>query len=709
MNSRYISICLISLLLFSSFAVFSVHGETYENQYGKLEIYPDISNNIIRQKQFYNVTWYYPDNNLDIAFRFNNSLTYGGIYHFNGSNYNKVNYDHIEYNGKYYYILKNIHFNQNEMKHGYWEYDTLVNSSGKWDMFIKLTSDTWQFAFDNNRYVHLDPWWNSSYIYMKQLTIDHTKIDTDLVNFPILVYNSNTTMLSLMDNGNSLRFTNQANDTEFNYEIEYFDDTDEMVVWVNVTSVSSSVDTVFNMYYNNTDAVDGQNAVGTWNSNYLAVYHLVDVTDSTTTYDLTNSGANNGATGKMSDCYDFDESQFDHMQQATLLDSYPDSSTIELWINTDIIGESSRFILNKININAQDYLYCILNNDGLIRFDVEGGNNGEKEVTSNPNIISTGTWYYLAMRFTKDTKLKLNFNDDITEDSENVQEILDGTDYDFHLGVRGSDDTYAYGGLIDEVRVSQVNWNDSWIKASYHSQMQTEGFLNIGAEQEYEGFDCPVFTFSNIAPTNGSTTVSHLIENLSVTINIDTGDTFNYSIECSNGNTTSANNVGNGTYALDVCCLEQDTTYYWYVNVTHNVTCGWSNVTYNFTTKISGCLCTDEFTAIIDELKTLNENLEGDTTLVMDTTQFVIMIQLFLLCIFLWIGCSIPALEGGNKKEIHYMPFSGGLFIMFGGLDFISFAVLITNEYSLGLVGGFLTVAGIVLLIYGVLKAFYYE
>lgn len=101
-------------------------------------------------------------------------------------------------------------------------------------------------------------------------------------------------------------------------------------------------------------------------------------------------------------------------------------------------------------------------------------------------------------------------------------------------------------------------------------------------------------------------------------------------------------------------------------------------------------------------------NSESNITIEIESTQFVIFVQLFLLCVFLWIGYTIPAIEG-SKKSVHYMPFSGGLFIIFGGLDFISFSVLITYNYDLGFIGGFLIMVGIILLLYGVLKAFYYE
>jgi len=47
----------------------------WENEYARLEVYPHTSNELCRHTQYANLTWKYPDNNIDIAFRFNFSLT----------------------------------------------------------------------------------------------------------------------------------------------------------------------------------------------------------------------------------------------------------------------------------------------------------------------------------------------------------------------------------------------------------------------------------------------------------------------------------------------------------------------------------------------------------------------------------------------------------------------------------------------------------
>ena len=89
-----------------------------------------------------------------------------------------------------------------------------------------------------------------------------------------------------------------------------------------------------------------------------------------------------------------------------------------------------------------------------------------------------------------------------------------------------------------------------------------------------------------------------------------------------------------------------------------------------------------------------------------NTIQFGILMQMILFIVFMWLGNIPDAIEGKGNK-LHYMPFSGGLFIIFGGITFISLSFTL-ETYTHIYISGFLKVIGIIILIYGVLKAFYY-
>ena len=54
----------------------------------------------------------------------------------------------------------------------------------------------------------------------KLITIDHTKIDSNLTNFPVWVYNVSTDWQSLQPDGDDVEFWSYDNSTEYAYEWE---------------------------------------------------------------------------------------------------------------------------------------------------------------------------------------------------------------------------------------------------------------------------------------------------------------------------------------------------------------------------------------------------------------------------------------------------------------------------------------------------------
>jgi len=94
--------------------------------------------------------------------------------------------------------------------------------------------------------------------------------------------------------------------------------------------------------------------------------------------------------------------------------------------------------------------------------------------------------------------------------------------------------------------------------------------------------DPPTITYPN--PSNGQSDIDKDISSLSVLLNDPNGDTMDYSIECSNGDSTSGSR-GNGTASLTLSTLplSYDTTYTWWVNITDGFNV--DNETYTFTVR----------------------------------------------------------------------------------------------------------------------------
>ena len=154
--------------------------------------------------------------------------------------------------------------------------------------------------------------WSNGYTNMRAITISHTKVpNTDQTNFPVLISLPANTYADLKTtanggsvtsaNGYDIVFTSDAGGTiPLAYEREgYSGTTGAMIDWVNVPTVSHTTDTVIYLFYGNSSVTtDQSNARGTWNSNYMGVWHFPNGT-TLSANDSTSNGNNgtiNGAT-----------------------------------------------------------------------------------------------------------------------------------------------------------------------------------------------------------------------------------------------------------------------------------------------------------------------------------------------------------------------------------------------------------------------------
>ena len=144
-------------------------------------------------------------------------------------------------------------------------------------------------------------WWNTDWSYRKLITIDSSYVDATLTNFPVMVYNISDTDLDTdaQSDGDDIAFVSYVdNSTQFNHELDTYFSDGELVAWVNVTSVSSSSDTKFWMYYGNGGTSNQEHVTDTWDSDFEAVYHMSgtssgDIDDSTSNnHDVTVEGDN---------------------------------------------------------------------------------------------------------------------------------------------------------------------------------------------------------------------------------------------------------------------------------------------------------------------------------------------------------------------------------------------------------------------------------
>ncbi|MGB0757306.1 MAG: DUF2341 domain-containing protein [Patescibacteria group bacterium] len=196
-----------------------------------------------------------------------------------------------------------------------------------------------------------DPWWNASWTYRKEITIQSSQVDYT-GTFPVLV---TTTDAVLADTGNGgkvefsagtdIAFANDSG-TLLDFEREYYDNTTgELVAWVEA-SINSGANTSIYVYYGNSGASDQADIEGTWDSNYMMVQHLQETSgthfdstsnnnDSTSVTVTTQGGSGIGQIGP-ADSFDGTNDTVSIADSASL--DIGNAGTIQAWINTDDVS-----------------------------------------------------------------------------------------------------------------------------------------------------------------------------------------------------------------------------------------------------------------------------------------------------------------------------------------------------------------------------------
>ena len=132
------------------------------------------------------------------------------------------------------------------------------------------------FSFTLNIATADNSWWDTDWVYRKQITINHSMVLNDLTNFPVLItlLSDNDLKNHAQNDGDDLVFVDSAG-IQLSHEIKtYNSSTGQLIAWVKIPSLSSTTDTVFYLYYGNGASGNQQDISGTWDNNFLMVQHL---------------------------------------------------------------------------------------------------------------------------------------------------------------------------------------------------------------------------------------------------------------------------------------------------------------------------------------------------------------------------------------------------------------------------------------------------
>ncbi len=328
--------------------------------------------------------------------------------------------------------------------------------------------------------------------YRKKLTIDNTKVDSTLTDFPVLVKldNTNFDFDNAEPDGSDIQFTSNDGTTLLKFERERHVSGDAEY-WVKIPSISSSVDTDFFIYYGNSSALDGEDETNVWDSNFKAVYHMASgLTDSTINGDdLTNQGTTeiDGKIAKARDYILSDPDRIDIPADVTNLSVY----SVEFLFKRSTLWNSSAtteemFWQRRANDNSR--IGMRLFGNGTILFFNKSNNFSFNSIQSSWN---ADQYYHIYLTSNGSSTTKI-YVDGVLDNS-----IASGVGLDIvanslcQFGSQFFSSSYIsnFDGIIDEARFSSSEREQEWVKATYHSNVNT--LLSFGDEVllQYENLE----------------------------------------------------------------------------------------------------------------------------------------------------------------------------------------------------------------------------
>jgi RHS repeat-associated protein len=353
----------------------------------------------------------------------------------------------------------------------------------------------------------------SGYAYRRAITIDHTKVpNTDQSNFPVLI-SGTYSYLATVANGGNVQNANGYDvivtsdttcATKLSHEVETYNGaTGAVNYWVKVPLLSHTTDTTIYLCYGNSSVTtDQSNKTAVWDANYKGVWHLsngttLNASDSTTNG---NNGTISGAvaTAGRSDGGASLNGTSDHVQvKAGKVDTSATSGTVSAWVKMSALDENG-VVLGYGGAAATDpalWGVYIREVSGNYYFAIASRktNGGTYSTVRGSTVLASGTWYYVTYS-SNGSSWKIRVNGPTAETLTNVL----GTNTGDWLGdiaptIPDKSDiggVYAGGayssvnfwhGILDEVRLSNVERSDDWVSTEYNNQNSPATFYTVSS------------------------------------------------------------------------------------------------------------------------------------------------------------------------------------------------------------------------------------
>lgn len=334
--------------------------------------------------------------------------------------------------------------------------------------------------------------WLGTWAKRIEVTISNSNVDSDLTDFPVLLYLSASSgsggddVSAIFDeltsdaNRKKIAVTSSDGTTELYVEIERWDDASEKAwLWVKVPSVAAASVTTLYIYYDSAQSdntayvgdTESTPAENVWDSDFVLVWHMAE-DPSGGTGCIKDSTSNNK-----------DGTPAGTMTSGDLVDG-------QIGKGIEFDGLDDNIAVSITRLTSEGTIEIICKETGTVaNYDCpigcsSSGQTGDIciEASSNTTIrmwiydiggvtdinVDFSDWCHLAWTLTGGNAAKLwEFVSGNSTTYSNASNAIGAS-----LEIGDADVFNSnWPGIIDEVRISQIKRSDAWLKASYHSNI----------------------------------------------------------------------------------------------------------------------------------------------------------------------------------------------------------------------------------------------
>jgi hypothetical protein len=327
--------------------------------------------------------------------------------------------------------------------------------------------------------------------YRKLVTINSSKVTGDLTNFPVLINTTDSDLSSkARSDGYDIIFTGLDGRTRLDHEVEsYTSGTGALIAWIRIPSLSATADTCSYMYYGNSGQTTSlENSTGVWSNGYIGVYHMVEETGNlNNSASSSNDGTRVNTPTRVTGWFGYGQAftgggadDYFNIGDLGIADGVNKNITLSAWAHIDNSAtEDWGKIISKRNDADTGYIYYLsLDDDSPDK----SAKFYAKDDTTTDTTIAKSCWVHFAGTYGGTIKtVYINGTAKIT-DSGGAGGAITSSNTDVTLGAKTGPEQ-NFGGILDEIRLSNKNRSAAWIGTEYNNQNATSLFYEIGSEE----------------------------------------------------------------------------------------------------------------------------------------------------------------------------------------------------------------------------------